>query len=53
MENAKMGDIMPSVPEMNRFWSSLQTALKNATTGRQSVDDALSTAEVRIVKEKK
>ena len=53
MSNAKMGDVMPSVPEMNRFWSSLQTALKNATTGRQSVDDALKTAEERIVKEKK
>lgn len=46
--NAKGGDSMPSVPEMNRFWSSFQTALKNATTGRQSLDDALKTAEQRI-----
>ena len=46
--NAKGGDPMPSVPEMNRFWSSFQTALKNATTGRQSLDDALKTAEQRI-----
>ena len=49
MANAKVGDPMPSVPEMNRFWSSFQTALKNATTGRQSVEDALSTAQRRIV----
>ena len=48
MENAKVGDPMPSVPEMNRFWSSFQTALKNATTGRQSLEEALSTAERRI-----
>ena len=49
MANAQMGDIMPSVPEMTRFWSSLQSALKNATTGRQTVDEALKTAEDRIV----
>lgn len=48
MSNAKGGDPMPSVPEMNRFWSSFQTALKNATTGRQTLDEALSTAERRI-----
>ncbi len=46
--NAKNGDLMPSVPEMSRFWSSFQTALKNATTKRQSIEDALSTAERRI-----
>ena len=49
MANAKIGDPMPSVPEMTRFWSSLQSALKNATTGRQTVDEALKTAEDRIV----
>ncbi|MGN1392671.1 MAG: maltose/maltodextrin ABC transporter substrate-binding protein MalE [Succinivibrionaceae bacterium] len=48
MSNAANGDPMPSVPEMNRFWSSFQTALKNATTGRQTLEDALSTAERRI-----
>ena len=50
MANAKIGDPMPSVPEMNRFWSSLQTALKNATTGRQTIEEALKTAEDRIEK---
>jgi maltose/maltodextrin transport system substrate-binding protein len=50
LENARSGDLMPSVPEMSRFWSSFQTALKTATTDRQSVDDALDTAARRIVK---
>ncbi len=48
MENAQGGDPMPSVPEMSRFWSSFQTALKNATTGRQTIDEALDTAAKRI-----
>ena len=49
IENAQNGDLMPSVPEMSRFWSSFQTALKNATSGRQSVDEALDTAAKRVV----
>lgn len=40
---------MPSVPEMSRFWSSFETALKNVTSGRQGVDEALDTAAKRIV----
>ena len=35
---------------MSRFWSSFETALKTATTDRQSVDDALNTAARRIVR---
>ena len=50
LENARDGDLMPSVPEMSRFWSSFETALKTATTDRQSVDDALNTAARRIVR---
>ena len=48
MANAQNGDLMPSVPEMNKFWSAFTSALSNATSGRQSVDDALNTAESRI-----
>ena len=48
MENAEGGDLIPSVPEMSRFWTYFQTALKNAVAGRQSVDDALETAAKRI-----
>ena len=49
MQNAQNGEPMPSVPEMSRFWSSFETALKNVTSGRQSVDEALDTAAKRIV----
>ncbi len=48
MANAKVGEPMPNVAEMNRFWSSFATALTNSTKGRQTVDEALSTAERRI-----
>ena len=48
MANAQNGDLMPSVPEMNKFWSAFTSALSNATSGRQSVEDALNTAESRI-----
>ncbi|AUT41248.1 maltose/maltodextrin ABC transporter substrate-binding protein MalE [Aeromonas caviae] len=49
MLNAQNGEPMPSVPEMSRFWSSFETALKNITSGRQGVDEALDTAAKRIV----
>jgi maltose/maltodextrin transport system substrate-binding protein len=49
MQNAQAGEPMPSVPEMSRFWSSFETALKNVTSGRQGVDEALDTAAKRIV----
>ena len=48
MANAVNGEPMPNVAEMNRFWSSFQTALKNATVGRQTVKVALDTAAQRI-----
>ncbi|MGN1357379.1 MAG: maltose/maltodextrin ABC transporter substrate-binding protein MalE [Succinivibrionaceae bacterium] len=48
MANAVNGEPMPNVPEMNRFWSAFQQALKNATTNRQTVDEALATAASRI-----
>ncbi len=52
MDNAMNGEPMPNVPEMSRFWSSFQTALQNATSGRQSVNDALEQAAKRIVADK-
>ena len=48
MANAEVGDLMPSVPEMSRFWYSFQSALKYSANGRQTVDDALQTAAMRI-----
>ncbi len=48
MANAVNGEPMPNVPEMNRFWSAFQQALRNSTTGRQSVEEALKVAAERI-----
>ncbi|MBQ3776346.1 MAG: maltose/maltodextrin ABC transporter substrate-binding protein MalE [Ruminobacter sp.] len=52
MKNAQSGVIMPNVPEMNIFWSSVREAIKRATSGRQTADKALKTAESRIRKVK-
>ena len=49
--NAVNGEPMPSVPEMNKFWSSFETALKTITSGRQGVDEAADTAAKRILSE--
>lgn len=50
-ENALNGDPMPAVPEMNKFWSSFETALKNVCSGRQGVNEAADTAAKRILSE--
>ncbi len=47
-ENAENGEPMPSIPEMSKFWSSFETALKNITSGRQSVEEAAEIAAKRI-----
>lgn len=52
MNNAKAGTIMPNVPEMNIFWSTVTEAIKSSAAGRKSVDKALETAEKRIRKVK-
>jgi len=49
-ENAKNGEPMPSVPEMIKYWSNLEGALKNVAAGRQPVDAALDDAATRVVK---
>lgn len=51
MENANNGEIMPNIPQMSRFWYSEKAAIGNATTGRQSVKDALDEAQAKIEKE--
>ncbi len=48
-ENSKIGEPMPSVPEMINFWTNLETALTNITSGRQTIDEALDAAATRIV----
>ncbi|RKF19551.1 maltose/maltodextrin ABC transporter substrate-binding protein MalE [Alginatibacterium sediminis] len=48
--NAQAGEPMPNVAAMGKFWSAMETALKNITGDRQTVDEALDTAAKRIVK---
>jgi maltose/maltodextrin transport system substrate-binding protein len=48
-QNAQTGEPMPSVPQMSRYWTNLESALKNVAAGRQSVDEALDAAAARTV----
>ncbi|MFB9887023.1 maltose/maltodextrin ABC transporter substrate-binding protein MalE [Balneatrix alpica] len=48
--NAEAGQLMPNVPEMGAFWAAMEPALKNLTSGRQSVEDALQDAAKRIAR---
>ena len=50
-ENAQTGEPMPSVPEMIKYWTNLESALKNVASGRQSVDEALDSAAQRTVQQ--
>ncbi len=49
-ENAKLGEPMPNIPEMGKFWSSMGPALQNITSGRQDVKSALDMAAKRITR---
>jgi maltose/maltodextrin transport system substrate-binding protein len=48
MTNIKTGLLMPSLPEMGKFWSSMESALTNITQGRQKPKEALDGAAARI-----
>lgn len=48
MANAQLGEPMPNIPEMGKFWSSMASALENITNGRQSPKEALDGAAARI-----
>jgi maltose/maltodextrin transport system substrate-binding protein len=49
LANAAVGVPMPSNPEMGAFWSAMQPALTNITTGAQAPDVALQDAAKRIL----
>jgi len=49
-DSAEQGRPMPNIPQMGVFWSAMEPALTNITSGRQSVDAALDDAAKRIVK---
>jgi maltose/maltodextrin transport system substrate-binding protein len=48
MANVKTGVLMPSLPEMGKFWSAMESALGNITQGRQKPKEALDAAAQRI-----
>ena len=48
-QNATNGLLMPNVPQMGKFWASMESALKNIAFGREKVDVALDNAAQQIV----
>ncbi|WP_257275913.1 maltose/maltodextrin ABC transporter substrate-binding protein MalE [Endozoicomonas sp. SESOKO4] len=48
-DNAINGLLMPNVPEMGKFWSAMESALMNITSGRQDYKSALNEAAKQIV----
>jgi maltose/maltodextrin transport system substrate-binding protein len=49
-ENAKNGDVMPNIPQMGKFWSSMATAFQIATNGQASPRAALDDAKKNMEK---
>jgi maltose/maltodextrin transport system substrate-binding protein len=50
MNNAMNGEVMPNIPQMNAFWSSVKNAIINIVDGRQTVDAGLADAEKQMTK---
>jgi maltose/maltodextrin transport system substrate-binding protein len=48
MANAQLGEPMPNIPEMGKFWASMASALENITNGRQAPKEALDGAAARM-----
>jgi maltose/maltodextrin transport system substrate-binding protein len=48
MQNIKTGLLMPSTPQMGKFWSAMESAFGNITQGRQKPKEALDAAAQRI-----
>ena len=44
------GEVMPNIPQMGRFWTSVATALEVATSGRNSPTAALEEAQRNLLK---
>jgi maltose/maltodextrin transport system substrate-binding protein len=49
-ENAKNGEVMPNIPQMGKFWSSMATAFQIATNGQASPQAALDDAKKNMEK---
>ena len=49
-ENAQNGDVMPNIPQMGKFWSSMATAFQTASNGHASPQAALDHAKKNMEK---
>ncbi len=49
-ENAQNGVVMPNIPQMGKFWSSMATAFQIATNGQASPQAALDDAKKNMEK---
>ena len=49
-ENAQNGEVMPNIPQMGKFWSSMATAFQIATNGQASPQAALDDAKKNMEK---
>ncbi|MCX2864692.1 maltose/maltodextrin ABC transporter substrate-binding protein MalE [Paucibacter sp. PLA-PC-4] len=49
MENARLGEPIPNIPEVGRFWTAMDAALEAITNGLQSPKDALAGASGRML----
>ena len=50
LENASNGDVMPNIPQMGKFWSSMATAFQVATNGQASPKAAIDDAKKNMEK---
>lgn len=48
MKNVSLGEPMPNIPEMGKFWAAMASALENITNGRQPPKAALDAAAKRM-----
>ena len=51
MENAELGNLMPNIPQVSVFWSSLEAAIKTVTSGQTDAKTALNNAAAIMKKE--
>jgi maltose/maltodextrin transport system substrate-binding protein len=49
-ENCQNGDVMPNIPQMGKFWSSMKAAFEIATNGGSTPQVALQDAKKNMVK---
>jgi len=49
MENARLGQAIPNIPEVGRFWTAMDAALEAISNGLQSPKDALDGAAARML----